>query len=290
MTTRISSRSFKVAAALTVLASAVIIAGITLNPDDQPPISLAPYAIKDFNLAPDGTNAYRPWYENGSWQGDLIEYDICFNDPDPDCKDGQRRTDAQVGSNPPVAGTNNWMARATFAQKEDPEGDGTFTDYWQEKIGGRHIFTHDGSGQVDFTWKFLTDDQKKALDIASFNAGSNSSDMLDFLRGDHSNERSFDGPFRIRFSLLGDIINSWPVYLGAPKESLNITGFKTFRESQETRDGRIFVGANDGMLHAFDEDDGSESWAYIPSMLILDPNDPYQLAVSYTHLTLPTNA
>jgi hypothetical protein len=277
MTTRISSRYLKLAAALAVVASAILFAGITLNPADQPPVTVAPYAIKDFDLVPDGTKAYRPWYENGAWQGDLIEYDICYNDPDPECGNGQRRTDAQVGSNPPQAGLNNWMARATFAQKEDPDGDGVFTDYWKERSGGRHIITYDGSKQVDFIWSKLTDDQKKALDIAAFNSGGNSSDMLDFLRGDHSNERSFDGPYRIRFSLLGDIINSWPVYLGAPKESLNITGFRTFRDSQANRDGRIFVGANDGMLHAFDEDDGSEAWAYIPSMLILDPNDPYQL-------------
>jgi hypothetical protein len=275
MTTRISPRHLKIAAAFAAVASAILFAGINLNPEDQPPITVAPYAIKDFDLAPNGTKAYRPWYENGAWQGDLIEYDICYNDPDPACGDGQRRTDAQVGSNPPVAGTNNWMARATFAQKEDPDGDGIFTDYWQR---GRNIFTYNGTNQVDFVWGKLTEDQKKALDIEAANSGGNTSDMLDFIRGDHSNERSFDGPYRIRFSLLGDIINSWPVYLGAPKESLNVAGFRKFRdEDQKQRDGRIFVGANDGMLHAFDEDDGSEAWAYIPSMLILDPTDPYQL-------------
>jgi len=99
MTTRISPRFLKLAAALGVVGSAILFAGINLNPETQPPITVAPYAIKDFDLAPNGTKAYRPWYENGAWQGDLIEYDICYDDPDPACGDGQRRTDARIVRN-----------------------------------------------------------------------------------------------------------------------------------------------------------------------------------------------
>ena len=32
--------------------------------------------------------------------------------------------------------------------------------------------------------------------------------------------------------------------------------------------GTLFIGANDGMLHAFDATDGHELWAYVPKMLL----------------------
>jgi type IV pilus assembly protein PilY1 len=46
------------------------------------------------------------------------------------------------------------------------------------------------------------------------------------------------------------------------------TGYAAFLTAQATRDSTVYVGANDGMLHAFDATDGGEKWAYIPSTLI----------------------
>lgn len=51
----------------------------------------------------------------------------------------------------------------------------------------------------------------------------------------------------------------------------------------------IYVGANDGMLHAFDADTGNEVFAYVPADLYGDPNDPSTLKLNrlsdpgYTH-------
>lgn len=97
---------------------------------------------------------------------------------------------------------------------------------------------------------------------------------LNFIRGDRSEEGTgYD--FRERATLLGDIVNAGPVYVGAP--SLNIpddgpfpTGgnaYSNFKEAQENRTGVVYAGANDGMFHAFHEDDGRELFAYIPSYL-----------------------
>lgn len=75
-----------------------------------------------------------------------------------------------------------------------------------------------------------------------------SSDLVDYLRGDQSREILQGGVFRNRASLLGTTINSAPVY------------------SQDT--GMVYVGANDGMLHAFDASTGLETSAFVPSALI----------------------
>ncbi len=78
--------------------------------------------------------------------------------------------------------------------------------------------------------------------------GNLSSDLVGYLRGNQSNEKRSGGNFRDRSSLLGTTINSAPVY------------------SPET--GMVYLGANDGMLHAFSASTGVEQFAFVPSALI----------------------
>ncbi len=130
----------------------------------------------------------------------------------------------------------------------------------------------------------LSATQKQALDPAAYDPNGDgvftdtlsASPILNFIRGDHSNEKSNPGgTYRIRSSLLGDIINSNPVYIGDPPENFNFDNFSAFKTDQAGREKRIAMGANDGMLHVFDAANGDEVYAYIPSMLIVDPDyDP----------------
>ena len=286
---------FLIAAVAIVIVSTVLYAAFTFNTstDSQPTSTLATFALSKNDFSASGGYAYQPWFENGAWQGDLIEYYVCGQDDEAtlNCKVGDRSTDAVVGSNPAQAGASNWMARATFDAKEGTNP--ITTAYWQEKSGGRHIFTvKTGSTgtqtQVDFLWNQLSDPQKLALDsniadptnlfsqglAASVATGSAyDSLVLNFIRGDRENEKKYTGgTYRVRYNLLGDIINSNPVYIGAPRESYNLPGFPDFKSTKTGRAPRIAIGANDGMLHVFDASDGSEVYAYIPSMLILDPD------------------
>nr|WP_281397227.1 PilC/PilY family type IV pilus protein [Chitinivorax tropicus] len=79
--------------------------------------------------------------------------------------------------------------------------------------------------------------------------------------------------------MLGDIVGSRPIYL---KESL----FAYTGGAFANREPRVIVGANDGMLHAFDASDdktkwGKEIWAYVPGLVL---KDMYKLAdVNYQH-------
>lgn len=88
--------------------------------------------------------------------------------------------------------------------------------------------------------------------------------IINFLRGERTNE----GPqsMRIRNSVLGDIIHSRPYYVA------------------DATYPTVFVGANDGMLHAINTNDGSERWAYIPSMLL---SKMLNLAKPYGGVTNP---
>jgi type IV pilus assembly protein PilY1 len=94
---------------------------------------------------------------------------------------------------------------------------------------------------------------------------------LDYIRGDRSREANNvadtdPGPrFRIRTSVLGAVVNSgavvvaapsagytdlWPS--GAPEADASAELYSTFRNNYKRRGRVIYVGANDGMMHAFD--------------------------------------
>ena len=99
-----------------------------------------------------------------------------------------------------------------------------------------------------------------------------SADVVNYLRGDRSGEKSNGGDFRNRLGLLGDIVNSQPAYVGAPNSGLytrsSFTGassYAAFAASQSTRTPVVYVGANDGMLHGFNASTGAEVFAFVPT-------------------------
>ncbi len=69
---------------------------------------------------------------------------------------------------------------------------------------------------------------------------------------------------------LGDIDHSTPVMVGPPSGSADQmgAGYATYKEARADRIKVLYVGANDGMLHAFDARDGNELWAYVPGNLL----------------------
>ena len=66
---------------------------------------------------------------------------------------------------------------------------------------------------------------------------------------------------------LGDIVYSRPVEVGPKNGNYALMpGYTTFTRGIQANQPRILVvGANDGMLHAFESTTGQELWAYIPS-------------------------
>ena len=227
--------------------SAATMAAVTVDAVNQPTRRLAGYALKSTNLPAGSTTAYRPWFDNTSWQGDLIEYTITNT--------GLRSTDVDYTVNPPTTAGSNWSARTTFAS--NIAGDAM---YWSS---ARKIITSTtGINQLAFRWNNLTAGLKQALDSTGDPLVAQN-DVLDYIRGDRSKEGV---NFRTRQSILGDIIHSTPLYVGQPTGDYSLPGYATFKDT--ARAGRLYVGANDGMLHVFNESDGSEVYAYIPSMLI----------------------
>lgn len=147
----------------------------------------------------------------------------------------------------------------------------------------------------DFTWSNLTSAQQALLnrnyDTASIPTDTLGSQRLDYIRGDQSREGSAAGAFRIRSSVLSDIVNSSPVIVGTPKYVSYLadqidggtlangnSSYGTFKaanraerlsvETASPRRPMVYVGANDGMLHGFDANTGSEVFAYVPTAVL----------------------
>lgn len=105
---------------------------------------------------------------------------------------------------------------------------------------------------------------------------------LEFIRGDRSQE-SPSGSFRTRTSRQGDIINSDVWYLGAPSSNYPLKGYLAFTSTNKLRTPMIYVGGNDGMLHGFSANDGSEKVAYVPRGVIPTLNELTNPAYDSAH-------
>ncbi|MBL7004165.1 MAG: hypothetical protein ISR69_09090, partial [Gammaproteobacteria bacterium] len=193
------------------------------------------------------TVLYLAEFNTYRWQGEIYAYKIA---------------DLNTGE---LEDTPKWKAGEILsdATKTDPDD--------------RIIITYDGTKGVAFRWDDISATHKNDLDTTPAGATSSAAEaeaLLNYLRGERVNEGN-NYSFRVRSSLLGDVVNSGPVYVGKP--NLNWPDFapfptgdkkySDFKVAQQDREGVIYAGSNDGMLHAFSETTGKELLAYIPNIL-----------------------
>jgi len=133
----------------------------------------------------------------------------------------------------------------------------------------RKIVTMNESGTaVPFLWANLGANQRDSL--APGRPPARGQAILEFLRGNRLKEGDKLGRLRQRPSALGDFADSGAVIVGkpnAPYRDADDPGYGAFKATFSGRATRIYAGANDGMLHVFDDATGNETWAYIPSVL-----------------------
>lgn len=133
----------------------------------------------------------------------------------------------------------------------------------------RTVYTYDGSEMVSFEWAELNDAQKSYLRDGDSEAIGQA--RVSWIRGavvEGLREREKVGANQL---LLGDIVNSSPVYLGGTDMRYDRlpgtagSSYRTYLQTKRDRAPHVFVGANDGMLHAFNAETLEETFAYIPA-------------------------
>ena len=138
---------------------------------------------------------------------------------------------------------------------------------------GRFIVTWDPVAHAGAP--FLWNSTNPTLGIASgtalgaaletFTPDTSGQDVLQFLRGSNAQEQRNGGQFRNRTHKLGDVVDSAPLYVAAPGGPWQQSSYFAFEAMYANRESLIYIGANDGMLHAFDAATGNEKFAYAPN-------------------------
>lgn len=184
----------------------------------------------------DGLILYQSIYSTSRWTGDVVAYDV-------------NGTTGAV-----IIDTPKWSASEVL------DGDlNSDANYWNT---GRKIATYDNTltlpAGIPFRFNSLSTTHKTTLI---------SSDMVEYLRGNHTLEEQNSGSFRnrilqdengnyVRDTALADVVHSAPLYY----------------------ENVVYVGGNDGMLHALNAVNGKELFAYVPDLVfnnldrLMDPN------------------
>lgn len=194
---------------------------------------------------------------------------------------------------------NGWVGDL-IAYNIDSSGNVNSTAAWTASnnipaYSTRKVFTYNTTG-TEFEWGKLSQAQKDSIDLVAAVGQS----KLDYILGDTQNEERNTGTYSYRdrvndsgnSHILGDIINSSPWFAGnvdfgyvtLPEGNSSATNpYQTFLSNNDSsnRKEALYVGANDGMLHAIDASDGTELFAYIPSFII--PKLTNLTNTSYTH-------
>lgn len=124
---------------------------------------------------------------------------------------------------------------------------------------------------------FFTANNGSLVAFSDTNVSSLSAEQVAYLRGSAEDEEQNGGDLRDRSNTLGDIVNSSPVYVGAPNVPVapampNRDEFAGDMSGYADRASVVYVAANDGFLHAFDAETGAEKFAYVPSTLLSGDN------------------
>jgi len=192
-----------------------------------------------------GSKLYAARFDSGDWSGDLSAF--AFD------------TDGAL------AETASWSASEKLDARA-PES--------------RVMITSSNGAGVPFTadpdqWgNDLKDDLKVNTSSGAYVVDGRIADRVNYLRGDRSKEGTENTKFRQRGGRLGDIVNSSPVYVGAPNASWGkalfdeAASYEAFRAIKSDRTPVVYVGANDGFLHGFDAHSGEEVIAYTPEALL----------------------
>ncbi|MDQ1831902.1 pilus assembly protein [Massilia scottii] len=137
---------------------------------------------------------------------------------------------------------------------------------------------------IAFDWASLPQESRALLDVpvAGGVADGLGEARTAFLRGERGMEAGRPGGvFRRRTGVLGDIVHSVPLLVGPPPPARSDPAYADFYRRHHARRSVAYVGANDGMLHAFDTASGAELFAYVPNALL--PALPLLASPGYGH-------
>jgi type IV pilus assembly protein PilY1 len=155
---------------------------------------------------------------------------------------------------------------------------GKITERWKasEQVPAqRQIVITGTDGLKPFTWDSLDAAQQAALNRASTGVVDGfGAARVSVLRGEACAGGDGCATLHPRRPALGDIVNARPVVVASPDRLTHVMesydgppgAYAAFKA--RPRRAQLYIGANDGMLHAFDAATGEERLAIIPSAVL----------------------
>ncbi|QAU24265.1 hypothetical protein EO087_09910 [Dyella sp. M7H15-1] len=222
-----------------------------------------------------GTQVYLAYYHPNNWWGELNSQNLVVNSSGTVSISSTANWDAScvlTGGNCTATGINSMTAQGPSSR--------TMVTW----TGGPNDNASSPSAAL-FSWGNLTSNEKVWLgsnDSGVTNASTVAQDRVNYLGGDRTNEVTQSGSsvvnsagsyddFRARTSVLGDIIDSSPTWVGAPsapypntwsdllyssmtpsENSTGATTYGTFTSNEASRLNVVYAGSNDGFMHGFE--------------------------------------
>jgi type IV pilus assembly protein PilY1 len=225
-----------------------------------------------------GTQVYFAYYNANNWTGDLTSQYL-------DTPAGGTANDLQI--DPAV----NWSASCNLTGV--PTGQtcaktGAGPSSAPDPDSGRTILSWNGSAGIQLKYSNLSSSQQANMDYGdaaynssptATNSGPPTDARVEYLRGLRTDEQTPRGAgpltpgtnpsgFRARTSVLGDIVDSSPTWVGPPSVTFPTTwsdflhpgvtmpensgtSYSSFKNTFQSRMNVVYAGANDGLLHGF---------------------------------------
>lgn len=212
------------------------------------------------------TRIYQVLFNGANWTGQVLSFPIAM--------------DGSIDRTGTASQGALWDGAELLDQK-DPDARNILTFKPSNKKGVAFRWPGNinspGSSEMDNSQSTIlnTNPDTSALD-------SNGQKRLNYIRGVQTYEQSNGGIFRNRTSRLGDIVNAAPMYVGPPSmpyfdkwpgsAAENNVPYSAFKTQYAGRASVLYVGANDGMLHGFNAENGQEMFAYIPARVFNNLN------------------
>jgi type IV pilus assembly protein PilY1 len=227
-------------------------------------------------LQPNSTQAYFAYYNPDDWTGALTANSLGFNASGNLVVNSPAVWDAAcVLTGVPAGGTCARTGQSGLISAQAP--------------ASRTMLTWSGTTGIPLEFSNITSNEQNAIDAGDtlpYNAN-----RLLYLRGDRSNEvlPTGAGLFRDRDSVLGDIIDSSPAWVGPPESPYTqtwkdrlygLTGmpensgaqtYASYVTAEQSRLNVVYVGSDDGLLHGFAA--GSQTAAGLLVNSVATPNN-----------------
>lgn len=237
------------------------------------------------NVSSSDNFIFKSTFRSSDWYGEMTRYRIDITTgalttiPDWGESGTIVKADGVTPYTPPLLDNKVWTTRRIYTYNP-AAGDSLITFDWTSLTatmqGYFKVAAISSLQQMCSSGAVCLDASVRVDSDTNSAIGAGGKNLVNFLRGDRTNEGPDTGTYyRQRVHVLGDIVDSQAVYVSAPQFNYIDSGYAAFKYANKSRTPTLYVGANDGMLHAFNGETGDEVWSYIPSMVL--PN-LYKLA------------